>query len=282
MHHNNHCLLCGSSRFRLIHKRGQWTYLRCRRCGLVRLDPMPSPEELRQSYHTYLPDSENEVEKWEAMMRPVVVKSARIIEAESPPGRLLDIGSGYGFFLKEMKQRGWEVEGIEISETGRQYAKAKIGVNIHAGQLESLSLPRDSFDAVTLFYVIEHLSDPLSTMKEVNRILKPGGLALVRWPHSTPIVRLTGPLSKRFDLYHSPYHLYDFSPLTMTMLLEGAHFEAIKTLVGGYTLPDIRINRWCSIITGILAERICLMSRGRILIPGVSKTTIAQKIELTS
>lgn len=276
--HNNHCILCRSSNYSLIHKRGKWNYLKCRRCGLVSIDPVPSPDQLSQSYCHYLPESDEEIKKWAAMMRPIIVKSARMIESEIPPGRLLDIGSGYGFFLKEMKQRGWEVEGIEISETGRQYTKAEIGATVHSEPLESMSFSSDYFDVVTLFYVIEHLPDPVSTMHEVNRILKPGGLALVRWPHSTPIIRLTGPLSRYFDLYHTPYHLYDFSPLTIKMLFRCAGFGAIRTVIGGYTLPDISFNRWCSIAAGSLAEWICRMAGERVLLPAVSKTTLARKI----
>ncbi|MBW2144063.1 MAG: class I SAM-dependent methyltransferase [Deltaproteobacteria bacterium] len=279
MKKNDPCLLCKSSRFRLIHQRDKWMYVMCRDCGLVSLDPHPSEAELINSYDSYLPEDPVEIRKWACMMRPIVVKSAGLIESESSegPGRLLDIGSGYGFFLEEMKSRGWEVEGVELSDAGRKYTQGRINVPVHLQPLESLSLPQGRFDVVTLFYVIEHLPDPLSTIREVYRILRPGGIVLVRWPHSTPIVRLLGPLSKKLDLYHTPYHLYDFSPRTIRTLLTSAFFGQIRTAVGGHTLPDAGLNRWTSIITGVIGEIFFRVSGGRILIPGVSKTTTARK-----
>jgi len=279
MKKDNPCLLCKSSRFRLIHQRGKWTYVMCRDCGLVSLDPHPTEAELINSYDSYLPEDPVEIRKWASMMRPIVLKSAQMIEAEHGlnKGRLLDIGSGYGFFLEEMKSRGWDVEGIELSDTGRKYTRDRINVPIHSHPIESLSLPQDQFDVVTLFYVIEHLPDPLSTIRAVYRMLKPGGMILVRWPHSTPIVRLLGPLSRNLDLYHTPYHLYDFSTGTISRILTSASFDRIKTVVGGHTIPDVGLNRWASIVTGVLAETVFRLSGGRILIPGVSKTTMAQK-----
>ncbi len=274
-----HCLLCRSSRSRPVHRRDKWQYLMCGHCGLVSIDPHPSSDELAGGYDTYLPEDPKDIENWAGMMQPIVLKSAQLIESEhgNRPGRLLDIGSGYGFFLKEMKSRGWEVAGVELSDTGRTHTQSSVKVPVHSQPLESLSLPEGHFDVVTLFYVIEHLPDPVSTILEVRRILRPGGIVLVRWPHSTPIARLLGPLSKRLDLYHTPFHLYDFSPGTIRSLLLRASFEKIRTLVGGHTLPDIRLNRWAAITTGVLSEVLFRMSGGRILLPGVSKTTVARK-----
>jgi len=253
--------------------------VKCLDCGLVTIEPHPSEEELIRNYDTYLPEEPQEIVEWRAMMRPIVVKSAQIIEDiyGKKPGRILDIGSGYGFFLEEMKKRGWDAEGVELSETGRKYTQDQIDVALHPRPLESLCLSENSFDAVTLFYVIEHLSQPISTLKEVYRILRPEGIILLRWPHSTPIVRLLGPFSKKLDLYHTPFHLYDFSPRTTRELLASASFEQIKTVVGGHTLSALKSRRYASIITGVLAEFLYRISGGRILVPGVSKTTVARK-----
>jgi len=114
-------------------------------------------------------------------------------------------------------------------------------------------------------------------LNEVNRILKPGGLILIRWPHTTPIIKLLGPFSNRLDLYHTPYHLYDFSKKTIHQALTISNFIGIETLVGGYTLSPNWINRWPSIIFGLLGEIVYRISAGTVLLPGISKTTIAFK-----
>ena len=144
------------------------------------------------------------------------------------------------------------------------------------------TLTRDSqnrvlADAVTLFYVLEHLSDPIGILKETRRILKPGGVLLLRWPHSTPIVRLLGPLGRKLDLYHTPYHLFDYSPSFLKNTLTNLGFESIRTLIAGNTRPVDRLGRWSSMVCGGLGELLSRVTGGRLLLPGVSKTTCAMK-----
>lgn len=231
------------------------------------------------NYETYLPTDIHEIKKWEKMMRPVIETSVNIITSRTnvDHGKLLDIGCGFGFFLNAMKQHQWNVAGIEISKDGGQYAKDYYHIEIYSKPLEALSLPDNHFDVVTLFYVIEHIADPLTVLKEVNRILKPGGLILIRWPHTTPIVKLIGPFSKYLDLYHTPYHLYDFSRKTIERVLTISGFSNIETMVGGYTLSPEWINRWPSIIFGLFGEMVFRLSGRKILLPGISKTTVAVK-----
>lgn len=273
----NQCILCDTSDFSIIHRKEHWQYLRCLNCGLVSLYPKPTAQVLRRNYKDYLPVHPKEIEKWQTMIKPVVVKSANVIDSwvKTGTGRLLDIGCGYGFFLQEMKSRGWEVEGIEISKVGRQYAREKWAIPVYSRPLEDLALTESSFDVVTLFYVVEHVLDPITLLREVNRVLKPGGLVLLRWPHSTPIVKILGSLSNRLDIYHTPYHLYDFSPETIEKLLVLSGFEEIETMIGGHTLPAQQFGRWGSIIFGHLGEALYCLSGGNILFPGISKTSLA-------
>jgi 2-polyprenyl-3-methyl-5-hydroxy-6-metoxy-1,4-benzoquinol methylase len=273
------CILCNNFNFRTIYQKDHWQYLRCLNCDLVSLYPRPSQDELMSNYRDYLPIQPKEIEAWEIMMKPVIVKSANLIESRVRAGsrRLLDIGCGYGFFLKEMESRGWMVEGIEISQTGRQYAHDKWDIHVHSQPLEDLSIPENSFDVITLFYVIEHVLDPLSLLMEVKRVIKPGGLILLRWPHSTPIVRMLGPLAQKLDLYHTPYHLYDFSPKTMEKILRTCGVAEIETMILGNTRTPNRFARWVSVIFGGLGEALCYLSRRNLLLPGISKTTLAIK-----
>jgi len=275
----DHCILCNGSNFRIIHQKDQWQYLRCLNCDLVSLHPRPTPQALMKSYQDYLPIQPEEISKWDMMMKPVFDKSADLIESRSKSGRggLLDIGCGYGFFLQEMKCRGWKVEGIEISEVGRQFVREKWDIHVYSQPLEDLALPENLFDVATLFYVIEHVDDPLALLKEVKRILKPGGLVFLRWPHSTPIIRILGPLSRELDLYHTPYHLYDFSPRTMQKMLSSCGFREIETMIAENTRPSKRFNRWASVIFGGFGAAAYYLSRRHFLLPGVSKTTLAIK-----
>ena len=275
----NHCILCHSADFLIIHQKDQWQYLRCQECGLVSLHPKPSPQALIKDYQDYLPVQAEDVAMWEMMMKPIINRSADLIEsrAKTGRGRLLDIGCGYGFFLREMQSRGWKVEGIEISQAGRRYLRNRWDIHVHSAPLEDLSLRENSFDVVTLFYVIEHVPHPVSLLTEVKRVLKPDGFALLRWPHSTPIVRILGPLSRKLDLYHTPYHLYDFSPETIEKLLVLTGFGKIETRVGGHTRPCGMSSRWAATLFGQFGEILYFLSGGNFLLPGISKTTLAFK-----
>jgi SAM-dependent methyltransferase len=273
------CILCDRSPHQLLYQKGTWQYFRCNDCGMVWLDPRPSVGDLLKSYDTYLPDDDDDIACWEKMIAPVVETAATLIESHknSDGARLLDIGCGHGFFLKNMAQRGWTVEGIEVSRPGRDYARKSLGLSIHSKPLEDLALADNCFDVVTLFYVIEHVHDPGMVLQEVCRVLKPGGMVLLRWPHSTPVVKILGPFAKKLDIFHTPFHLYDFNPGAMLQLLEMSGFKNIQNMIGGFTLPRKRLFRWSSVVFGRMAEALHCISGGRFLLPGVSKTTIGFK-----
>ncbi|MBW1948507.1 MAG: class I SAM-dependent methyltransferase [Deltaproteobacteria bacterium] len=271
------CPLCADAGFRTVHTRGKWRYLACRGCGLVRIDPMPRADQALACYDDYLPGRPDRIALWEEMMRRVVRESAHLIEAHSPlaPARVLDVGCGYGFFAGEMKARGWDVVGVEPSPEGREHTARRYGIPVHKKPLEELDLEPGSFQVVTLFYVIEHVTDPLGLLRKVRDILVPGGVLLLRWPHSTPIVRILGPLARLLDLYHTPYHLYDFSPSTMKRLLATAGLTHMETRPGAPTKPPKRFDRWSASLFGRTAQALWVISGKKLLFPGVSKTTLA-------
>jgi SAM-dependent methyltransferase len=273
------CILCGATEFFPIHQRHQWQYLCCQDCRLVTIHPRPSFQALMECYRNYLPDQASEIVKWKNMVAPVIHKSADLIEARTnkKQGKLFDIGCGHGFFLQEMDRRGWQVSGLEISKTGRRFIKKTMDLAVFSEPLEQLSLPNDLFDVVTLFYVIEHVIDPLLLLTEIRRILKPEGFVLIRWPHTTPIVKILGPLAKKLDLYHTPFHLYDFSPDTIETLLCRSGFTAVETMIAGHTRPGERLNRCSSMLFGRIGDALFSLSKGKFLLPGVSKTTLAYK-----
>ena len=272
------CLLCRGSKFRPFIREGEWQYLRCLHCGLVFLDPQPSKEFLHSHYQHYLPADLQGIESWRQLMAQVFTKSAGLIQEAIPiPGRLLDIGCGYGFFLEEMIQRGWQVEGIEISATGIRYAREKLGLNVSDRPLPRPDWQDNCYDVITLFYVIEHLQDPVGLLGEVHRLLRAGGLLLLRWPHTSPIARMLRPWSKRMKLYQAPSHLFDFSPVTIYKILDQLDFRDIRTTVCGWTKPVDKGAHLAAWFFGSLGEKLAKISRDRLLLPGVSKTTLARR-----
>jgi len=271
------CPLCSTKAEKKLYQEGDYCMVRCLRCGFIYQNPRPAQQELLNAYQTYLPETEEEIEAWGRMMEPVFRRGADLIERHISQGRLLDVGSGYGFFLALMQSRGWEVMGLEVSPTGADYGRKRWGLSILPQPWEQALFPEGEFDVITAFYVIEHLPDPLAFLREVHRIVRPGGMILLRYPHTTPIKAILSLMRIRNRLYHLPFHLSDFSPRTMRRALEQSEFRGIETVIGGFTAPGNSAGKWAGLVFGNLAEVICQLSRGRILLPGVSKTTIARK-----
>jgi SAM-dependent methyltransferase len=190
--------------------------------------------------------------------------------------RLLDVGCGFGGFVAVMRGRGWEAEGVDPSSAVVASAVSR-GRPVRLGTLEGLPEEHGSYDAITLFYVLEHLPDPLAALEKAWRLLSWGGTILIRVPHTTPVVRLLAPVGLGGALYDPPFHLYDFSPAVLQRLLRRAGFVDIRTFPGQPTVPARRGARVTGVLLGGLAIGLHALTRGAALLPGVSKTTLARK-----
>ena len=271
------CPICEEAGTIPLHREGSFQMVRCTSCQFIYLNPRPTPESLLHFYQHYLPEEGSSIKGWQSMMQPVFLRAARLLSHYKGEGRLLDVGTGFGFFLTEMKSRKWEVRGVEISQKAMDYARSVLGLTVHPGPLEKMGFPENYFDAVTGFYVIEHLPDPMAFLKECYRIIKPGGLLLLRYPHTTPIKNLLRLFHIENRLYDLPAHLLDFSPKTIQQCLERVGFDKWHHQIGGYTRPNNLGKRMVSSFFGNLSEALFLLSLGKFLFPGVSKTILATK-----
>lgn len=270
------CPLCGSPEIPFFYEEGGFRYRRCRRCRLVFLRPLPGRDFLEAHYQGYLETTEAGERAWGREMEPVVRAAADALSGMFPaPGRLLDVGCGYGFFLAEMQRRGWEVEGLELSKGAAELARRRTGAPVRSLSVEAAEFPA-AFDVVTLFYVIEHLPDPISVLRKIRGVLRPGGVLLLRYPNTAPLIRLVGPrLARRLRLMQAPSHLYDFSAAAMDRMLRMAGFAETRTTLLGNTRPRRLVSRLVSCYIGGLAERAARWTGGRLLLPGVSRVTFA-------
>ena len=275
------CPLCGGPESFPLRQEGSFQMVRCSSCQFIYLNPRPTSEFLLRFYQDYLPENGSSIKAWQRMMEPVFKKVANLIQQYKEKGELLDVGSGFGFFLAEMKDKGWDVTGVEISQKAMDYARDVLGLTIHPGPLEKANFPDDYFDAVTGFYVIEHIPYPMVFLRECHRILKPGGLLLLRYPHTTPIKNLLQIFGIKNRLYDLPAHLSDFSPKMIQRCLERIGFGKCQHLIGGYTFPGDPGKRTASILFGSLSEALFYLSGKRFLLPGVSKTILAFKSNLS-
>lgn len=158
-------------------------------------------------------------------MRSTFVKYLEYIEKNKQlPGRLLDVGAATGFFLSIAKHRGWEVAGIELSDFAAEIGRKK-GIDIRTGTLGDTDFAPHSFDVITLWDVIEHMSDPATELAEVWKLLKPGGIVAINTPDANSL--LARALGKQWHALVPPEHLYYFSAKNLGDLLKAKNFMVL-------------------------------------------------------
>jgi len=139
-----------------------------------------------------------------------------------PRGKLLDVGCGSGLWLILMRELGWEVEGVDFDQISVNLAREH-GLKVHQGALAEQNFGSDSFNAITLNHVIEHVPDPAQTLTECARILKPGGQLIVATPNASALAHRV--LGRNWRGLEPPRHLHLFSPASMQSLLNKAGFR---------------------------------------------------------
>jgi 2-polyprenyl-3-methyl-5-hydroxy-6-metoxy-1,4-benzoquinol methylase len=145
-------------------------------------------------------------------------------------GQVLDIGCATGALLVSLREKGWKTTGVEISGPQAEYARQEWGLDVRTLPLEENHFPSEGFQAVLASHLIEHLNDPASLVREVYRILAPGGRFFVTTPNIRGFqARLLGGRwrSAIFD------HLYLFSVKTLSALLMKNGFKVEKTVTWG-------------------------------------------------
>jgi len=148
-----------------------------------------------------------------------IVQKRKLIENSVglKTGKLLDIGSGTGAFLNEMKKHGWETIGLEPDADARNVAKKEY--NIHLADSDQLyQLPANHFDAITLWHVLEHVHELSKYIQQIKAILHPKGKLIIAVPNYT--ASDASDYQEHWAAYDVPRHLYHFSPRSMGLLME--------------------------------------------------------------
>jgi SAM-dependent methyltransferase len=229
------CPLCGSKEALPLLEILSARMVRCQGCSLAYRTPLAPPGPLASTFAGELADLELEERVGERRSGHF----RRFLAAAGQPGKLLDAGCGYGFFLKLAQEAGWEAIGVDLDPRAVAYAKGHLRVNALEGDLRDFHFPDGSFDLVTLWNVLDFVPDPLDLMREVHRLLRVGGQVFIRTPNATWHLlssRLVG-LLKRLGwaavFGERPYttfvfHLTSFSPSTLRLVIERAGFVALR------------------------------------------------------
>ena len=239
-HEQVRCNLCQRDRTRPFLTTPVDTLVRCRQCGLVYVDPRPLAvaadyeEEffLREYKDVYGVDYITDRENITCLARGRL----DAIERHQQGGKLLDVGCAAGFLLDEARSRGWQTKGVEISRFASEFARWELKLDVFTGCLEAAKLPDREFDAVVLYFVLEHLRNPLALLQEICRILKPGGLLSVAVPNIAGLYFRLNRKAWIAERVRHQSHFYEFSPRTLRLMLGRAGMRIVAlTSEGRYT-----------------------------------------------
>jgi 2-polyprenyl-3-methyl-5-hydroxy-6-metoxy-1,4-benzoquinol methylase len=254
------CKVCGGRDFRVLGLRGgeahrdgagaQTRIVKCRKCKLIFPNPMPYPAGEDVRYKNVSGYFEDVMAVSDETQRQLGDRLAREAEQRlgGRRGRFLDVGCGRGEVVRAAQERGWQAEGCDLSADFVRYAREVNGIEAHAATLEQMHYPDASFDAITLVEVIEHLYEPATTVAELSRVVRPGGLVYLSTPNEESVYQSLGNLyykarGRDWVVNLCPtwnlYHVHGFSPRSLRYLLERNHFEIEELVVypGTFTVP---------------------------------------------
>lgn len=228
------CVVCGQSESALIFKESGIDIRRCRGCGHVY-----SSYEAPADYAAYFgKDIALEDHFWwrEAHERMYAAFGRRFLVGKG--GRLLDVGCGLGYFVKFASgEPGWEVYGSEISVPAAQFARKNLGLkNIFSGRAAEAGFKENFFDIITLWDVLEHISDPHPLLKYLSGLLKNDGILFIHTPNVS--IQLFKARLKKFLKGERPGahyleakdHLNDYSSKSLSAILRMNGFKDVKFL----------------------------------------------------
>lgn len=222
------CLICGYNRCEPSHWKGDYLYVRCGNCDARMLDPIPEDTSAIYTedyfsgathgfgYVDYAADKEP--------MRPVFSCLLGRVEQGYPhKGRLLDVGAADGFFVDLAQRRGWTASGVELSAAAALRARSR-GLRVATGDIGAVPT-NERFDVITLWDVIEHVSNPVAMLAAIRERLAPGGAVALTTPDVGSLwARLMG---RSWHAYIPPEHICLMGEVALRLLAGRSGFRVI-------------------------------------------------------
>jgi SAM-dependent methyltransferase len=242
------CLVCGATAARVRYRLTRWSILTCGACGQVYLWPLPPEEEVRALFAHLYTDGQCDLPELQGYYaftydddpgNPLVQLYERwldALEGHHPPGRLADVGCGTGLFLAVARRRGWTPFGVDDCAAATRHARERFGLAVHTGDFAEFARSGETFDAITMWDIIEHARAPVELLATARRCLAPGGILALATPNQRSILdvvagtayRLTaGRLTARSKFYIDQHFLY-FTPETLAAALGRAGFDVVR------------------------------------------------------
>lgn len=233
------CPVCSSDKYKsflscLDYLVSKETYdlLRCTNCDFVWTDNAPDAANIGSYYvsEEYIAHTDTQsglINRLFHTARRYMLSRKRLLihkNTQEQSKTLLDIGCGTGYFLNYMRANGWNVNGLEPSQSAREFARKQFALSIQPSEnIETLA--DSSFDVITLWHVLEHVHDLKGTVNHLHRLLKQNGLLVVALPNRDSWDSRF--YKQSWAAYDVPRHLWHFNPASFAQLIELSDFELI-------------------------------------------------------
>jgi len=250
------CNLCGADDYVVRFEAGVAQpprIVECRKCGLMYANPRaaaPDHELIVDYDPDFVEQTNTKSQRFtkEALQVRDYAVTRKMLAARFPQrGKLLEVGSGYGYLLNYFRQDGWDTVGVEPNEGLNRHARKTLGLDVLPKILPEAGFPDASFDVVTMMHVIEHVPDPTDTLREIHRVLKPGGMLVMETPrYDTLMFKLLG---RRERSLSCEGHIYFFTTKTLRAISEKAGFVVEQSDKVGRSLTIGRLAYNLGVIT---------------------------------
>ena len=253
------CPLCRKKSFKILFDKEGFNIVQCLNCQLIFVNPRlkhsqtnanyskeyykrPSRKS-RQTHQGYDDYNKRYLHGKERMRSKLILD--KISFYKKPPGKLVDVGAATGFFLKDALVRGWQAEGVEISNWAVNYARHHLKLKMTLGELKTAKFDNSSFDVVTMNDFLEHVQDPLEELKEAKRVLKKEGILYVETLNFDGFIN-TKLIGQKYHLIAPKFHLTYFGRHQLLQMLKKAGFrvcsvELTSSSVGDFEYEGLRM-----------------------------------------
>jgi 2-polyprenyl-3-methyl-5-hydroxy-6-metoxy-1,4-benzoquinol methylase len=240
------CGLCGSGDLFPYHVDFNGIRIsRCVGCGAQFMNPQYTDRYLARYYSQYAWEEIKELKLEESLQSGHHFYLSLVEKARPQKGKLLDVGAGAGGLLVAAKERGWSPTGYDVNGKITRMASKQWKLPYVFGDFTKIKWKPESFDAVTLHQVLEHLKSPVSYLKCIHHLLKPGGVLFLGVPNIGSLssrikffLEKTGLRKKRVGAYYDTHHhLWYFTPKTLGQALKSLGFDVVHLRSGNQVRP---------------------------------------------
>lgn len=266
------CDLCGSSdKEQVLEKNGTF-YVRCKTCGFVYANPrwedLVLEEEVTDSYRKAI---ESYCTNYAPKKQAIYQNRLKSFEKYRKLNRILEIGCNVGAFLYQAREMGWETVGVEPAKYCAAYDREKYNLDVIPEILENANLPESSFDVVYSNAVFEHLPNPTNVLREIARILRPGGVVYTNTVNYDSYTREL--LGASWKLLYPDGHLSLYNPQTIVRFHDKVGLKVLKLRSNG-----VRTRKEDNIIIRNLRKAL-QSSLSRLTLKGDRIITLGRKSE---